>query len=497
MWFLVLFMICGLALVFVGFDGAGAGGGSASGLSGSAAKVGSHTISAGDLSQRINSSIEQYSRLFPNQDSSNNFVRQLSDPDRILDSMISDKSQLLFAESSGFKVSNEAIREFISKQEAFQTDGKFDPLKYRERLTQPGLYEERIREHLQRTSFIQELSPLLSIQSKNEEAAQKVLSQKKYFETLKIDSATFEKNIPEATSDEVAAYLSDAKNKSKVATRYEADASKYVKKEEIRANHILIRESEGGLEKIKEVQEEIKSGKISFSEAAKKYSSDKSNSEKGGDLNFFPRGVMDKSFEATAFNLKNTGDISEPVKSSFGFHLIELTDRKAASTTPLKDVENTIAAQMLKKDKAQEKLNDVTAKWTQTAPSASELSQYGAQWTALSPWSANAGNLQGFSEEDFDYGTLFKLKTNEIYPKAIQQGSSYAFVRAVAQPANSGSEDATKNLALNGTAAPDNATASIQSILDAFKTSLEKSNKIKKSNKVLNTIRRQFAELNR
>ena len=88
---------------------------------------------------------------------------------------------------------------------------------------------------------------------------------------------------------------------------------------EIRASHILV-ESE---EKAKKLLEEIKSGK-SFADVAKEVSLCPSRRD-GGDLGFFKRGVMVKPFEDAAFALKEIGDISEPVQTQFGWHLIQLT----------------------------------------------------------------------------------------------------------------------------------------------------------------------------
>ncbi|MEK7159312.1 MAG: peptidylprolyl isomerase [Patescibacteria group bacterium] len=75
--------------------------------------------------------------------------------------------------------------------------------------------------------------------------------------------------------------------------------------------------------------EELKDGKLTFEEAAQKYSDDKVSGAKDGDLGFFPRGVMVKEFEEVAFNLK-PGELSGLVKSDFGYHIIKLVEIKPA-----------------------------------------------------------------------------------------------------------------------------------------------------------------------
>jgi len=89
----------------------------------------------------------------------------------------------------------------------------------------------------------------------------------------------------------------------------------------IRASHILV----SSLDEANKIYNECNSG-VDFSELAKKYSSCPS-SAKGGDLGFFSKGQMVKEFEEAAFSLK-VGEISKPIKTQFGYHLIKVTDKK-------------------------------------------------------------------------------------------------------------------------------------------------------------------------
>lgn len=88
---------------------------------------------------------------------------------------------------------------------------------------------------------------------------------------------------------------------------------------EVRASHILVKSED----EAKKLLEEIKGGK-SFADAAKEVSLCPSGRD-GGDLGFFKKGVMVKSFEDAAFAMKEIGEISEPVQTQFGWHLIQLT----------------------------------------------------------------------------------------------------------------------------------------------------------------------------
>ncbi len=88
---------------------------------------------------------------------------------------------------------------------------------------------------------------------------------------------------------------------------------------EVRARHILVKSED----EAKKLLEEIKGGK-SFADAAKEVSLCPSGRD-GGDLGFFKKGVMVKPFEDAAFAMKEIGEISEPVQTQFGWHLIQLT----------------------------------------------------------------------------------------------------------------------------------------------------------------------------
>ncbi|SDZ08387.1 peptidylprolyl isomerase PrsA [Bacillus sp. 166amftsu] len=93
-------------------------------------------------------------------------------------------------------------------------------------------------------------------------------------------------------------------------------------KPEIKASHILVKDEATA----KKVKEELNQGK-SFEELAKQYSEDPGSKEKGGDLGYFGPGKMVKAFEDAAYKMKKD-EVSEPVKSDFGYHIIKVTDIK-------------------------------------------------------------------------------------------------------------------------------------------------------------------------
>ncbi|XQY92665.1 peptidylprolyl isomerase [Metabacillus sp. HB246100] len=89
---------------------------------------------------------------------------------------------------------------------------------------------------------------------------------------------------------------------------------------QVKASHILVADEETA----KEVKKKLDDGG-NFEELAKEYSTDPGSAQNGGDLGWFGEGAMVKEFQDAAFKLKE-GEVSEPVKSEFGYHIIKVTD---------------------------------------------------------------------------------------------------------------------------------------------------------------------------
>ncbi len=109
---------------------------------------------------------------------------------------------------------------------------------------------------------------------------------------------------------------------------------------QIKVAHIMIRSTDQDSpdkqtiadKKIHEAEARIKSGELSFSDAALKYSDDESTNTKGGELPMFTTGKMIEDFEDKAFSLKNDGDMTEPFKTRFGWHIIKRLEYKAPAS---------------------------------------------------------------------------------------------------------------------------------------------------------------------
>jgi peptidyl-prolyl cis-trans isomerase C len=122
--------------------------------------------------------------------------------------------------------------------------------------------------------------------------------------------------------------------------------SKYVTPEQISASHILFDPKRGGtLEQAKAARAKLVAG-ADFAALAKQVSQDPTAKENGGSLGWFGTKTMDPAFTKAAFALKNVGDLSEPVESSFGWHIIRLDGRRPAREMTFDQARKQILAEM-------------------------------------------------------------------------------------------------------------------------------------------------------
>jgi len=121
-----------------------------------------------------------------------------------------------------------------------------------------------------------------------------------------------------------------------IKSYFEENKESYNEPEQVEASHILVDDESTA----NQVKEKLSAGE-DFAELAKEYSTDTSNAENGGELGYFSKGEMAEEFEEAAFSM-NKGDISEPVQTSYGFHIIKVTGKKAAKEAELKDYKDEI-----------------------------------------------------------------------------------------------------------------------------------------------------------
>ena len=147
---------------------------------------------------------------------------------------------------------------------------------------------------------------------------------------------------------------------------YEKNKDKFKEPEQVRARHILIKvdpnadekkwkEAE---EKAKEIKKRIEKGE-DFAKLAKEFSDDPGTKNRGGELGFFTKGRMVPEFEAAAFALK-PGEVSDPVKTVYGYHIIQTLEKKSAKQKEFNQVKEQIR-QMLKREKERKLMDKMIA----------------------------------------------------------------------------------------------------------------------------------------
>jgi len=141
---------------------------------------------------------------------------------------------------------------------------------------------------------------------------------------------------------------------SLIADYYQEHLQDFSIPEQVHARHILVYKQK----KAQWIYAQLKHKKDSFKHLVTRYSLDDSTNTLGGDLNWFSHGIMVPNFDKAVFALKKPGDISHPIQTTFGWHIIELMDRHAASQTPLSDVHDEII-QILRQKNLDQWVNDL------------------------------------------------------------------------------------------------------------------------------------------
>lgn len=141
---------------------------------------------------------------------------------------------------------------------------------------------------------------------------------------------------------------------------YDDNRKSFVSSEEVKAKHILVKEEE----EANRIKKEIEEGK-SFEDAAKEYS-DCPSKDKGGDLGFFGKGRMVPEFDKAAFSLK-IGELSDVVKTQFGYHLIIVEEKKEASIKTFDQVKEQIKQNLIRNEQTKvysDKFNELKGKYS-------------------------------------------------------------------------------------------------------------------------------------
>ena len=304
----------------------------------------------------------------------------------ILDNLIAQKALAVEAARNHLSVSDAALQQSILQIPELQAaDGKFDVERYKALLAAQGMtptmYEAQLRHEMalqqinaavQNSAFApKSLATRLSeINEQQREVQEQLFKVSDYAAKVKVTDdmlkAYYDKSgsrfeTPEQVTAEYVVLnasgiasqvsVSDADIKS----YYEQNAKRYTTDEQRRASHILItapkdapaKERSAAKAKAEGLLAQLRKNPGDFGRLAKENSQDPGSAERGGDLDFFGKGMMVKPFEDAAYKLKK-GEVSDLVESEFGYHIIQVTDIKPGGVRSLEQVKDEIAAEIRK-----------------------------------------------------------------------------------------------------------------------------------------------------
>lgn len=395
---LVLVLLIVPSFVFFGLEGyTGFGEGD-----NAVAKVAGQSIMQQELDAAQREQMERYRQMFGAQFD----PKMLDTPEarqNILDGLIARRVMAVEAARNRLSVSDQSLQQIILTVPGLTgSDGKFDVERYKSLLAAqgmtPAMYEASLRQDLtleqvhaaiQSTAFAPKTvaSRLSDLNDQEREVQELLFKAADYASQVKITDdmlkAYYDKNgsqfeIPEQikaeyvvlSSDAVAAQISVSD--ADLQSYYEQNAQRYTESEQRRASHILIKADKGASnedkaaakEKAEKLLAQLHKNPAEFAKLAKEHSQDTGSAERGGDLDFFGKGMMVKPFEEAVYKLKQ-GEISDVVQSDFGYHIIQLTGIKPAVTKSLDAVKGEIAAD-IKKQLAAKKFSETAEQFTDT-----------------------------------------------------------------------------------------------------------------------------------
>ena len=355
----------------------------------------------------------------------------------VLDNLINEKLIDQNSEALAIRVSDLRLKETIRKMPEFQVDGAFDNNRYLAMINQAGFFQSSdFRDYLRVEMTRRQLSQALIATEFNlpyQEKLQLALqNQTRDIRFATISAEQFKATI-ELTDEEVNSYYlaNQARFQNKeqvkvdyisldvadlakdinvsdedVAKYYQENSTSFTEAAQRRISHILIEFNDGNADdeaakiQAQTVLTRLEQGE-DFAVLAKEVSNDTFSGENGGDLEWLEPGVMEVSFDEAALALVNVGDISQLVKTSFGYHVLKLTDYKEEVVQALADVQAELRSK-LSNDQAQEKFFDLQQEMARISfefPDSLEDAAAEVNVTIqTSPWLLRGGNSAPFDQ---------------------------------------------------------------------------------------------------
>ncbi len=359
------------------------------------AKVEGQEITSGEFRRTYQAQLQAYRSAYGN-NMSEQLLKQLGIDQQILQQMVDERAALAEADRLGISVSDEEVRQRIFTMPAFQDNGAFiGEARYRQLLQMqrpplsPSEFEDNVRRGLAVEKLRATLSDWLSVPDNELEKEYHRRNDKVKLAVVSFTADSLRTQV-NATDGEVASYFDAHKNDFRIPEKrkiryllididamrakvvvpaadiekeYNNNIEQYTTPEQVRASHILLK-TEGKDDaavkaKAEEILKQARAG-ADFAELARKNSEDEASAKNGGDLDYFGKGRMVPEFDAVVFAMQ-PGQISDLVKTQYGYHIIKLVDKKPATTRTLAEVRQQLTDQ-LAYQRAQAQASDLAQK---------------------------------------------------------------------------------------------------------------------------------------
>jgi len=344
------------------------------------AKVEGHEITAGEFRRTYQAQLQAYRSAY-GANMNDQLLKQLGIEQQILQQMVDERAALAEAERLGITVSDEEVRQRIFAMPAFQENGGFiGEQRYQQLLRMqrppmmPSEFETNVRRGLTVEKLRSSVTDWLSVPDKELEETYRRRNDKIKLAVVTFNADSF-RGQATASDAEVTSYFDGHKDDFKIPEKrkiryvlldieairakvtvpqadiekaYNSNIEQYTTPEQVRASHILLK-TEGKTDadvkaKAEAILKQAKAG-ADFADLAKKNSEDESNAKNGGDLDYFGRGRMVPEFDQAVFAMQ-PGQISDLVKTQYGYHIIKLVDKKSAATRTLAEVRQQLTDQL-------------------------------------------------------------------------------------------------------------------------------------------------------
>ncbi len=332
-----------------------------------AAKVNGTTITAAEYEQTYANLFKAYQAR-----AGQAFTRELADQlglrSMAMNQLVDRELVVDEAQRHGIVVTDDDLSRAIQQIPSFQTSGKFDMELYKRAVAyqygSPAKFEERVRRALAFEKMLALLRQTVKVSDDDVRQAWLAESDRVSLKLVRFPIAAAKSEV-KLSDAQVQAFA--AANAPRIEQFYRDNPSRFDRKKRVHARHILVKvadnapaaEEEAARKKIDAVAERLKKGE-DFAKVAKEVSDDPGSKENGGDLGFFGEGVMAKPFEEAAFALK-PGQTSAPVRTRFGWHLIQALAVEEPKKVTLEQARPEIARDLAEEEGAR-KLADARAR---------------------------------------------------------------------------------------------------------------------------------------